>query len=371
MASNGIPISQLAALQDGSRELFHQAKGDFIDWQEYFDYPVLRRSVGNKLRFEGGTAISFNRRGTGADNFVWTLPWGADDVSTDREILKWTAAMCFAHTAIQWDEREMDLNQGPEQLVDLYALDFAQQMERASKRLEDALSLIPQNATDTKVPMGLFNHLCMGPTGTYEAGFKGTTARYLDWSGTGSTHTTTTIGGLDRSTSDLLANWTSLYSGKINKATLTIIKLAMMKSGFRAHPLGHQGNMAKMAPDVMFMPPEQAVALSDYMDEAGQKSDVLAVKGIPVESVAAWDPTSSSHHAVRSYAPIMGVRFRTRDRVAGVGFHVLRGRWMKQSKASQIPDNHNGVQTFYDVACQQTCPDPRSAGFVLHTTISA
>lgn len=369
MAFSGIAPGDIVSLVENTRQKF--AYPDFFSTFGLSAYPFVNNFMGDalgKMAIAGSRGPLWTVRTDGDGPARWTQPWATDSIVVEDAQVQGSEGWTFGDTHWAMDEREDIINSGSEALVKTMQVRRAIAMESAAEKIEYAAASTPPTSTDTKTPKGLPYGLCMGPTGSYTAGYKGQTVRFEDGS------TSDVVHNINRANYERLRNWTALHQSKVDESFITTFRQAMGKSRVTPPTIVKDGQREVFDGGVAFMGEDMYLKVCARLDKTNSnfgmnltsvKSGVPMFQNIPMHYWPALDPIEGETHVVRSYSPIYVANTRK------VHVFTLGGKKMfKERKTIPMPDNHNGAVTFVDYQYQIATPNPRYAGFVLHTQIS-
>ncbi len=267
-----------------------------------------------------------------------------------------------------YDDREIDINDGAPQIVELMQERRDGSYEAIYNGHEDDLGLAPQSASDRKHLTGLpfwFRTLALNaedPIGD----FNGITAYYRG--GTSTTLHDTSANALDRSVLDnqRLRNFVGTYSGVADEQFFDLLRRAITRTNFGTLvELGGEAPAASTPDSCMLLADHD---MNDQMvrrinkgpdDQNGDVERFTEGKFAGIRFVRV--PTFGSI----AYRPVYGIK---RSKVKGI---VLKDRWMKELKALNSQATPETWVVPIVGTCNLTCDDVRSGGFVLHTKRTA
>ena len=248
-------------------------------------------------------------------------------------------------------------SQSPADLVDYVRGEHFVALEAAVELMEDTGVDVPWNSNDDKAPYGLpywFPPLDTGTT-DYEGAFGGKTATWGD--GT----TTTTIGGIDRSTYDLARNWAVNHRGHVDMNFCRALRRAMEYTGFK-EPADLQEFIRMSAGDswMFFTPMDFKLQYEDLVNSGpdDRNGDLNPFKG-----------SSLTYRGMR-WRSMTALNDSTLQSCFGINLAhffcvVRRGWWKRIGRAQQLEDRHTFVKG-YDWRFQHVCDNPRKGGFHIH-----
>jgi hypothetical protein len=367
MAGSGVAQGDLASLVNNTRGLYPFPS--FENTLELQSYPFLNRIMPkNRFRAPGGKDIRWLIRPDDTGAWEWTRPYGLDSAESVDVMVKGIMQFTFGHTHWQIDDREDDLNSGPEQLASIMQERRAGANESAANNIEKSAFDVPDDGNDDLHPHGFPAHIAMGPNGVFTPGFVGQTLRYGDGSST-----TTTIANLDRAANPRLRNWAALYGqpdGPAIKSAgfIRLLRRGLRQTQFNPPPMLKDGQLDTGSDCSGYCNETILEELLDWLDAHNQNfGNMLSVAGTPVIAntpimyVPTLDKTSSTDtHEVRAFEPLYFVNHRK------VRVYVLKDRWMQERPTKLHKDSHNIAQTFVDTAFQIVLSNPKYSGFVLH-----
>ena len=355
-------------------------KGDFFQTFNFSRYPLLAKFASGRNRVDGGKTLNWHVSRSGQGNWQWTRPMQEDTTQATDTTVEFAAKWCFGQTHWMMDSRDTDINGGDGDPVEKLCSTIDDRRGGAFKDAADAIEVaaigVPENSSDDLRPYGFLSYIVPGPTGTTtDDGFIGQTLRYNSHT-SGSSATTTTIAGVDRSSSDnsMLRNW----AGKYDKIDASFIKsLRRMHKSVNIRPpvtMVKEGVSITNHNYCTYAPLEQVLLIEELLDsknsnwglELDGKSGVPVFQKIPIEYLPSLDLQSSSDtNYYRAYVkPIITIDHDSFQ------INVLRGRWKMESPPIRPDKNHNAVKVFVDFAYQLACKHPKYAGGILHKALT-
>jgi hypothetical protein len=326
------------------------------------------------IKKQGGTTITGKVMFSPTGSARYVGYYEVDELSQGEDIQEFTMPWCRMTTNWSWDEFEILQNRSnPEGFIDLAKAKEMQAMWDLAKLFEEALWQAPTSASDDKYPRGIPYYIRMLDADSTTAGFNGQTIRYRNGS------TGTTCSGIDASTYTNWKNWAATYTA-VNNDLITTLRTAFLYSEFKP-PLGAtQFEQRKAAKQRVYTGRPVKAALFDYLDA---KDDVhqtkeafgrmvvsnggtdMMINGLDVVGIksldAATDPVTGD-----DTDPIYCVDLSYLQPV------VYSGYWMNTRGPVHGGTKQHTVWTmFKDGAHNIWCPDPRSAGIVIHKAITS
>lgn len=260
-----------------------------------------------------------------------------------------------------FNEIEDDLNSGNEnQLVDLMKVRRSATHEGLFNLFESQSARAPINAADTKSIWGFdywFRRISTTGTPDTEGGFNGLTVRFQD----ATTQTTLGAGSGAPDANDPLnanlRNWDASYSGVLDITAFRTLRKARRRTQFRT-AADLKGILDRGGRQLLLMPEDQAEqyedlanAGPDFNDGDVTKQSKYKLDGLDMIPVPEFNGLA--------YLPIYGLKM---GQIEG---DVLNGRWMKELKAIQDPNDAFTYKIPVTCTCNMRVLNPRNAGFVV------
>jgi hypothetical protein len=332
------------------------------------DYPLVRLFFTQfKRSFSGGKFYEKRVRARARSTFSFVNMYESTPaLQQDLMIVQGTRWIHWQEK-MPFDEREVDINSNPAQIIELMAERRSGSYESIMNGLEDDLANVRQNAGDSKHLDGLawwFRTLAINAENP-EGGFDGVTAYFRDGSST-TIHTT----GYDADRANVnnarLRNFVGTYSGQADKPFFDLLRRAITRTNFGTLVQFEGEKPAASTPSGMFILADHD--MNDQIverinkgpdDQMGDLERFTEAKFAGVRFVRV--PTLSDY----AYRPVYGVK---RSKTMGI---VLKNRWMREMKALNSQATPETWVVPIVGTCNLTCDDVRSGGFVLHTKRTA
>ena len=359
----GLTNADIPDLLNAALPHFNRKDGGFESTLELQNYAVLDKLFDKeKRKVKNGESISMRilLRASGQAQHMGLYESKARSV--DSYVEKVTGHWTHTETDMSYDARELIMASGESEIFDILKSRRQATYEGLANLIEQDCQVTPENASDTKSPLGFPFWICpMAPgTESVTGGFNGDTVVYADGS------TSNVTAGIDRSAARnrRFRNWNATYSD-FDASTLELMRKACRYTDFRGPRMVKKVN-GMMSPiwswfvnlDIANQYEELVNAGPD--DRRGDYSPFngeLSFKKIPVQATAALNGIS--------YDPIYLINTKC------FFPYVLGDRWVKEGKAMNDVDSHNVYTVPVDCSWQLFCTNVRNGGAVIHKPIAA
>lgn len=306
------------------------------DLQEMVALPSLLRK--NRAQFGSGSSIKTNVMKSLTGNARHTSLYAQDTVNVDDVLTSADVPWRHSTTAFAIDEREIAMNNDPEEVVNLLKVRRADAMIDKAKLIEEAFWNKPASSSDVTTPWGIFMPLVYNAT----VGFNGgNPSGFSDYA------------GIDR---DSVARWKN-FAGQYTNITKADL-INKMRQAIRKTRFIPPVNIPQYGSAFNFGIYVNYTVLSGIEDLAEQQNDRLG------NDVASKDGMALFHRIPLMYVPQLDGNDVNTDPVIGINWSVfkiafLKGYFMKESKPIMASNQHNVVQVHVDTSWNTLCRDPR------------
>ncbi len=283
-----------------------------------------------------------------------------DDYGRGDDAVKATIPWRHIHAYSIYDEHEVSLNGGPEQLLDMVQVQEDKSATDTAEYFETFFWGKPATSADTLTPYGIKMYVKKSITGT-SAGDSWTT-NAGGFNGGNPTGFTSGVGGVSSSTVARWSNWACKYVQVSKKDLLRKLKYAEQKTHFVPPtdiPLNLRSNRGRAYYTGIKNTVEMNELLATQNDNLGDlqgfEGQTLFMRK-PVVYVPKLDDDSDN--------PFYGINWAT------MSVEVLKGWYMRRLGPNRlIGTQHNVFATDHDTSLNLKCTD-RRRNFVLSTADS-
>ena len=316
------------------------------DLQEFIVMPMILKE--KKVQVQSGrTAATFyaqvgvNTNGKHV-GFYNTDTTGVAELSKELSV-PWS----LYQNSFAFDVREIALNDGGEQLVNLLKMKRHAMMVETAKDMEDAFWGAPASSSDNLVPLGVDYWLVQNATQGFNGGLP---SGFSD------------VAGLDPSTYTRWSNWTDTFSAVSKDDLIAKIRLAFYKTTWKSPHIypdlsGSEYKRALYSTYAVVSDMERLAETqnTDLGNDLASKDGTVMIKRTPVFAV----PKLDESHDGTSDDPVYGIDWNT------VEPRFKKGWFAKESAAKEKANSHNTLVVFLDTIYQYVCTN-RRRNFVLY-----
>lgn len=360
----GVPNSALSDLIDTTLKDLPQGEFEIMwDSQNYEVGQVLQQ---HRRTIDGGTSIQRNvvldRKGNARFRRLYDTDTPSVDNVQETIDVPWTQVS----TDYSWDKVELLRNRNRAKgFINLIRSRRAERMWDFAELLEERGWLPPTSATDDLFPYGVPYYINKRNDGSSGAGFDGQTIRYQDSS------TGTVCAGIDASAEAKWRNYAATYT-KVDNALLRELRRAVRSTRFRPSPMAIKpGQDGVGQPIKLYAGLDTVLEMEDLADKRDDNNTASDLAGKVLHN---YDGAVMFNRMPLVYIPQLDDD--TDNPIYCIDWTkfqpvVQEGYWMVESEAMVDRSQHTTFTVFLDGSFNFLCINRRTAGFVLHNTISA
>lgn len=376
--ANGVLMGSLVDLINNT--LPKMPRGPFEETLARTNYALTKLIFGvRRKRVESGDEYQTRIRLRANETFRWmNLYGGMAPQKNNVSGIIGTPPAHFMSRGIVFDQREKNINSGPEQIVNTIEMERSAEYENIYEQIEQAMISAGRSsvasADDPPALRGIPYHLrlCITSTNTpvadSEGGFDGVTARFDD-----GTYTTVRGNGADAQVdcadveNERARNYNFTTVEGWSEEVEERVALAMERTNFEGGIAELKGENAKTeGPTVIWVSTARLLAYEKYVNAGPDDRDGdsrpyvggLTFRGAPVRKASIFDDWDID--------PIVGLRARYID---GITFYG--DRWMREMEAVRDPFAPHVVSVPIEGSCNIHCANPRQLGWIGHLPLSA
>lgn len=359
---NGVPFSDFGDFTNHCLAHFRNRPA-FVAAFEKQNYLVVDEWFGgNRYNVQGGNQIE-GRVVLGHNGSARMVrPMQVTPRNHGDNFRKYTSPWVTAQGEVNYDEQIASSMSGDAELVDYMEGQFFVGIQSNLELLENQGFAIPDDANDDLNARGVFYWVNFANAGTtdYTGGFNGQTAIWGD--GT----TTTTIGGIDKSTQALWRNYTVNYTGTLDAIALDALERGLIFTGFQPPKQVSQyhKNLRVKRRIYWSMSNEAAYQRLRNAGSDDRNGDVRPFGFMGTKNFSGVETAGMATLEGHAHSPIVCLDLTTFQPC------VKRGWFLRRSKAMNDIDQHNFYTVFLDSQFNFICDMPRN-NIVMHVPIAA